>query len=149
MLVHIKIDRNTIRVLVYQSQERLLILKQIKQLVPKLPIKPVFYLETSNKNESIQPLPFQQGIGHTLMVWYADDLHVPRPLLASYFLWGIKDQGYKESQNYGFGYYRDIKELQDAVRSNQIQKEQLIGLYYDADNKKIINITDDVIGKLY
>jgi hypothetical protein len=148
MIIHIKIDRNTMRVLTFQSQEQLSVLHQIKQLVPKLPVKPVFYIET-NKEDTTQPLPFQQGVGHTLMVWYADDLQVPRPLLASYFLWGIKDQGYKDLQTYGFGYYRDLKDLQDAVIVNRIQKEQIIGLYYEADNKKIINITTTVIEKLY
>jgi len=153
MLIHIKIDRNIFRVLAYESQERLLILKQIKLLVPQLPEKPVFYIESNNKNGYYgvisQTLPFQQGIGHTLMVWYAEDAQTSKPLLASYFLWGIKDQGYKEFQNYGFGYYSDIKELQTAVQSNQIQKKQIIGLYYDTDQKKMTNITDTIIGKLY
>lgn len=153
MLIHIKIDRNIFRVLAYESQERLLILKQIKQLVPRLPEKPVFYIETNNKNGyygvTSQTLPFQQGIGHTLMVWYADDAQASKPLLASYFLWGIKDQGYKEFQNYGFGYYSDIEELKNAVWSNQIQRKQIIGLYYDTDQKKMTNITDTVTGTLY
>ena len=58
------------------------------------------------------------------------------------------EEGFKSEDTYGFGYFHDLENLQDSIRKNSLPKESIIALYYDGNNKKMINITSDVIKSL-
>lgn len=140
-----------IRQYVYISNERKDILYTIKKMIPNLPAKPVFYVTGTHYGYYGNPevkIPFQQGFGYTLMVWYKDSDKIPKELLNDLYLWGLKDQGYKEVSGKGFGYFSDIDQLKKLIQSQNIKKEQILGLRYYSDTKALEDITKEVIGEL-
>ena len=106
-------------------------MEQTKSLVPELPNKTVFFI-TSNQDFIVEnnPLPFQQGIGYTLMVWYWDMSPVPVEFLLNDHLWDLASQGYKEIDNRGFGYFTEEYKLEETIKD--YDNIEVVSLYYDA-----------------
>lgn len=123
--------------------ERKNFLKNLRNLYPKIKNNSVFYI-TGDTDYYIgnHKVPFQQGMGYTLMVWYYDTGLIPKELLRKTFLWGMQDQGFEKANGKGFGYYWDIRYLMTDVRNKKIDKENIIGLFYKGQNKIILDITN-------
>lgn len=72
-------------------------------------------------------------MGYTLTVWYARSEKIPQQLFKVNFLWNINEQGYKEMEDKGYGYFWDREKIArffDTVFS--LQTEQIIALHYNA-----------------
>ncbi|MDO8638506.1 MAG: hypothetical protein Q7R43_02945 [Candidatus Daviesbacteria bacterium] len=137
-----------------QGQERKKILQEIKSRYPNLPSKVVFYTESDRSYyglpEEDRILPFQSGLGQTLLVWYFPAENFPKEFLQNRFLWDIKDQGYKQSLpsgegkgigDRGFGYFRDIDLLKQALKEYNIPVESVIAFSWSGGNKELIDIS--------
>lgn len=133
-----------------RSYERRLFLKQTEQLVPMLSQKTVFYITGDHAGYYGLPelkVPFQSGLGHVLMVVYATRKHLDPAFFKEEtltkawdvgFLYDILGQGYREVNGQGFGYYYDHAELQKALEKKLFVKENIISLYYEGENKRLI-----------
>lgn len=132
------------------SQERKSFLTQLSQQIPNLSQnKNVFYI-TSDRNYYVEgnKIPFQQGTGYTLMVWYYGSGKVPSDFLVSDYLFEIGSQGYREINGKGFGYFSDFDELVDTLQTKKVSTEAITGLYYDVNKKELVDITQDVVSRL-
>ena len=95
----------------------------------------------------------QQGMGNTLLVWYMGNGSAPKQflkLISEYYLWElVGGQGYKEVDNYGFGYFWDIDKLEKVVKENKLTKTDIVAFFYNSKEQKIINITDNIVSKIF
>lgn len=114
----------------------------LKNQVSDLPEKPVFLIEGNQAHYvSNQFVPFQQGMGYTLMVLYYDTGRIPPKLLIQNFLWNLGEEGYKEAPGKGFGYFADREKLNDLFAKGIINPHQIIALEYNSKNKSLVNKT--------
>ena len=130
------------------ANERKVFLTDLKNKSSILPEKPIFYIEGDSPGFyglSDLAVPFQQGMGYTIMVWFFDTGKIPGSFLSSSFLWNINAQGYKEDKEKGFGYYwnRDALKHLFAQRPD-ISPGQVVGFRYVASQKKLIDITGEI-----
>ena len=127
-----------IRGQVSDATDRKAILETVKEHYPKLNSRTVFYF-AGNRDFYIphNQLPFQQGIGYTLMVWYYEKQANLRSYLGEKFLWDIGTEGYRENNGAGFGLYTNLTHLKEAIRQGKFQPNDVIAFYYDADNKRL------------
>lgn len=131
------------------ASERKSFLAQLDSLQPTIDKKPIFFI-TGNTDYYIanHKVPFQQGMGYTLMVWYYSSGVISKKLINDGFLWDIQSQGYKEINGKGFGYFWDLDSLRKDINSTLINKNHIYSFYYDAHNKRLINISDKVKNEL-
>lgn len=113
------------------------ILQQIKREYPNLPKKTVFYVESDTPYygmaENIPP--FETGLGQALLVWYHSTEKFPLQIFENRFLRFITDQGYREVDKRGFGYFRDMSLLKEAIKQNSLSPESIISYsYYGGSN---------------
>ena len=135
-----------IRSMVVVSNERKYILSEIRRFAPDTTEKPVYFITGNNNGYYGIPevkIPFQQGIGYTLMVWNYSFGHIPAALLRETFLWRIREEGYREINGKGFGYFHSLSTLQTYVRNGHIDISQVIAFYYNTDTKLITDITEE------
>jgi hypothetical protein len=131
------------------SRERLSVISQIKNVIPLPPDNPIFYISGDVENFYLIPdqhMPFQQGIGYTLMCIYYKTGKVPLRLLSQEdaFLWGF-EQGYREIDGKGFGYYWDKQLLRDTLKQHpEMKPEQIVGLYYFGKTHQITDISSEI-----
>lgn len=120
------------------AKERRAILTTMKQFLPALGEKTVIYV-AGDRDYHIpdHKLPFQQGIGYTLLVWYSDVGSVPKTLLGDRFLWEMGAQGYRETDEQGFGYFSRIDKLAESVREYKIPLENIFGFYWDSEKSEL------------
>lgn len=130
------------------SIDRENMLKKIKVENPKLPNKTVFYIESDRHyyNVIFKIPPFQSGFGQTLLVWFDSQENFPEDFFKEMFLWEIGDQGYKEFNGRGFGYFREFNELKNSIKNNNLDPESVIS--YKINNNNLENITDEIQTKL-
>lgn len=132
------------------SQERISILNQIKKIAPNLPDKTVFFVTGNSPGyygiEELK-IPFQSGFGQVLMIAYSSGNSFYSLLFKEESFWKTADggflydtlaQGYRETNGVGFGYYYDRKILKEELDKKLFSKESVISLFYDSDQKKII-----------
>lgn len=137
---HANVVRGAIGEQVVLSDLRRNFMAQLKTEVPSLDKeKNAFYI-TGDQNywADGNKIPFQQGSGYTLMVLYYDSGKIPKEFLKEGFLFDIGSQGYKESEELGFGYFWDKEELDKTVRLYNLPSESIIGLKYDSQTKRLI-----------
>lgn len=129
------------------------ILNEVKKEYPALPHKAILYTESDvsfyglSKNERI--LPFQSGFGQTLLAWYSTTQNFPKEFFENKFLWEIKDQGYKEVNDEGFGYFRDFNLMGNTVRNFKIPESSIFGFRYDSETKSIEDNTTELRGRIH
>lgn len=150
ILIHSFLLRETINELVTVGQERRAILSQIKTIVPRLSEKTIIFAESDEPFYGLADriLPFQSGLGQTLLVSYQQLQNIPADFFTNEFLWDIKDEGYKKYENLGFGFFWDLDNLMKVVVEDNLPLESVYGIAYDTTNKKIINITSRVRGEI-
>ncbi len=84
-----------------------------------------------------QKLPFQQGIGYTLMVIYYLHGVIPDKFLTENYLWGITTEGYYSEGDYGFGYFYDPDKLNGVLETLEGRSYNLVYLKYDGKNLRV------------
>lgn len=144
-----------IRTQISFQKERALIRKSILSSIysqkPKLEKKQIFYIESDhNFIAPNNPLPFQNGIGYTLLVLYAyksgdDGLS---PFLSNNFFWELGNEGYLEEKERGFGFFANIEKLDKEFKNKKFQKNDIVAFRYDSVENKIYNITDKIQKRL-
>lgn len=148
---HIQYVQRDINVLVIESSERIQFLKQLQQIFPILPERTVLYVTGNNYGYYGIPqlkIPFQQGPGFTFMIWYYTNGGIPSMFIRDFFLWRVEDQGYRVLNDKAFGYFFDLHTLKQLVKNGTIDSSQIVGLYYDTDNKRLYDITVETRKKL-
>lgn len=121
------------------SQERVSFFSELKDLKPTLTEnKNVFFL-TGDHNYYVPGniVPFQQGMGYTLMVLYYKTGKIPGELINDRFLWDLNTEGYREVGNLGFGFFSDKGKLHEAVKEHGLPASQINALHYDSSSKKL------------
>lgn len=135
-----------------QDQIRKSILSQIKNQHPSLPTRVLFYTESDKSYFGIHPsertLPFQSGFGQTLLIWYYASENIPSDFLKDRFLWEITDQGYREFEGRGFGYFRDFELLAGAAKEYGISPFNPIAYRFESRLGILTDISVAVGGRL-
>lgn len=108
------------------------ILQQIKSEHPTLPEKVVFFVasDTAYYGMAEKIPPFETGLGQALLVWYHPTERFPTSFFGDWFLRFITDQGYREGEGRGFGYFRDMNKLKETMKQNNLSLESVIGYRY-------------------
>jgi len=129
------------------------ILNSIVQTIPNLPNKVVIYTQSDQSYYGLPPeekiLPFQSGLGQTLLAWYYPTEKFPKEFFEDRFLWEIESQGYQEVGNRGFGYFRDKDLLREAIRQYNLPEESVVSFSWNGKRNLLTNITDEVRQEIY
>lgn len=136
-----------------EAKERVKILRTIHNFFPSLQPKPIFYVTGDSigyYGVGEQKVPFQQGFGYSLMVYYFKSKLIPNELLVDSFkLWDMRFQGYWEYGDKGFGYYWSIVDLQQLIDSNGlISPDQVNAVYWHSSEKRLEDITPRIRDQL-
>lgn len=126
------------------------VLKTVQKAYPTLPQKAIFYTESDSSYyyQEGKILPFQSGLGYTLLIWYSEHNQFNDDFYEDNFLWDIKSQGYKEKNGRGFGYFRDYSLLKDAVLNYQIPIEGVMAFSWQGKTNSLVDISPQVRKKL-
>jgi hypothetical protein len=148
LFINIRLIRRSVAQLASVSSERIQLLKQFTHLYPTLPNKPIVYISgDSNGYYGLTnvKIPLEQGPGYTLMVWYFPMGGVPREFFQNDFLWGIRDQGYREVNGKGFGYFWDKNDLLNLFKQNpKLSENQIVAFYYKSNDRLLLDITPEI-----
>lgn len=119
--------------------ERKQFLRQLNYLYPTLSDNKNIFISSGNEDYYIpgNKLPFQQGIGYTLMTLYYSSGKIPHELITDKFLFEIGSQGYKEINGKGFGYYSSLDLYREEIGNENSKEKNIIFLNYDAVKKKL------------
>lgn len=125
------------------------ILDTITLAYPKLSQKTVFYIESDKPYYGFafgdNILPFQSGFGQTLLVWYnARGENFPACFFRDQFLYVLRSEGYRECEGRGFGYFRKMDNLINAVKQNNISKNDVIVFSYISSKNYLQDITQQI-----
>lgn len=143
---------NSLSKIVEEGRIRESILLQIRSEHPVLTKRTIFYTDSDKAfyglphDEKI--LPFQSGLGQTLMVWYQNSNPLPKEFFMNDYLWDIASQDYKEVNGVGFGYYRDFQKLNDAVLKYNLPIDSVIGYRYDSKLNQLMDTTEEIRNRL-
>lgn len=112
---------------------------QLKTLLPTLDNKRQIFYTSSDLNywSDGNKIPFQQGSGYTYMVLYYQSGKIPSEFLKDGFLFDIASQGYRETRDYGFGYFWDKQELEKVVKQYNLPQGSIIKLEYNSKTHKL------------
>lgn len=127
------------------SQERVKILKQLSLLKPKLEEKTIFYFAGDRNYYLTQGnhLPFQQGIGYTMLVWYAQHDNRLKGFLHDERLWDLGSQGYFERNKIEFGYFQDKEMFVKTIKDKGLTKAEISAFYYNSKTGELRNISHE------
>ena len=139
IFIHIKTVKNDITKLVDESQTRISILNQLSVIKPKLDSnKNIFYITGDSDYYIIgNKVPFQQGVGYTLLSFYFDKSNYPKELLNNTDLFEIGKEGYYEENGYGFGYFTDQKLMEEQAKKYNIPDKNIYKFYYNSKTAKL------------
>lgn len=153
IILHIYALRVGIQSLARDAITRMKILRTIKETYPDLPSKAVFYVDSFSSYyglpKEVKIVPFQSGFGQTLLVWYQSGEDWPKAFLTDSFLWEISAQGYKESDNRGFGYYRDKQLLARDLAEYDIPRNSLFAFQWMGEVAGLSDITQQLRAEIY
>jgi len=128
------------------------ILEKITLAFPHLPEKAIFYTQGDSSYYGLPEkeliLPFQSGLGQTLLVWYQKEEQFPKEFFQNKFLWEITEQGYKEAGGRGFGYFRDFESLKNAVKQYNIPLNSVVAFSWYSKSQSLIDTTDRIRNQL-
>jgi len=137
---------------VERGQTRKEILTQIKSKHPVLAKKTIFYTESDTSFYGLpvedRILPFQSGLGQTLLSWYFNTEQFPKSFFENRYLWDVLEQGYKEAGDRGFGYFRDFELMTKTVVDNKLPIDSVIGYRYSSKTNQLNDMTDEIRGRL-
>lgn len=132
--------------------QRKAFLTTITSSYPDLPKKVIFFTQSDTAHygmpDSEKILPVQVGFGKMLMIWYQEIEKFQGCLYEDNFLMALLDQGYKECDNQGFGYFRQYDKLEEAIKSNSLALDSVIAYSWINDTKEFIDISLHIRKKL-
>ncbi len=144
--------KGTVSAHVDSGSIRKMIINKIHFENPKLPDKVIFFTESDisyyGLSDQDKILPFQSGFGQTLLVYYQRQERYTDKFFGDFFLWEIKEQGYREADGRGFGYFRDFDLLKKAVKQYNIPTASVIAYSWNGSVGTLINITEKTRVKL-
>lgn len=123
------------------------IVEQIYSLYPTLPKKVIFYAlsNTPYYGSATPNLPFQTGLGRTLLVWYIyKNNSLPPEFVKDDFLYLPGSEGYKEIGEYGFGYFTDFNKMQVAIKDNNLKPETVFAFSWFGEIPLLKDITFEI-----
>lgn len=134
IFIHVRTINSDIKQLVDESQNRIKIISQLKSFKPNLDSnKNIFYIYGDTDYYIIEnKIPFQSGMGYNLMSLYYSSGKVPNELLNQSFLFEIGSQGYKEVGGIGFGYFSNIKLMEEEAKKYNIPNKNIYKFYYNS-----------------
>ena len=118
----------------------------MNRIVPMLSEKPIFYI-SGDRNFFYQNnvVPFQYGTGFMIMMAFRERNEIPRQLIREKYLSRFLEEGYKEIGGEGFGYFWQKESLCSLFHKDRaLRTDQVIGLYYFGNERKLIDITGDI-----
>ncbi|MBI2031226.1 MAG: hypothetical protein HYT08_01290 [Candidatus Levybacteria bacterium] len=127
------------------------ILSEILVKHPIIAQREVIYIESDHSFiVPNNPLPFQNGIGYTLLVVYAYKNNTDRlnPFLLDNFFWKLGNQGYFEKNGQGFGFFTDLTKLKEEIANEKFKKENITAFRYNSEKNEIYDITREIQKKL-
>ena len=147
LFAHINAAQKNLNQLVKDSQVRIGIIDQIKRIKPTLENnKNIFYITGDSDFYLVgNKVPFQTGMGYNLMSLYYNSGKVPKGFIDETYLFEIGSQGYKESSEYGFGYFSDLDSLRSVFKEKKIEKTAVKAFYYNSKANTIEDITSQII----
>lgn len=125
------------------ASQRMSFVRELTLKFPSISEKTVFYIDSDTDYSGVK-IPFQQGPGYTLMVLYLDSGNIPKDFVASSFLWGMTEQGYKEKGGMGFGYYWDYAKLQEEIKKGTFSPDVVYSFYYLDRKGEIVNTIEGI-----
>lgn len=111
---------------------------------PVLPKKIIFYTVSDSTfyGSPTLGMPFQTGFGRTLLVWYSiKNNDRPVEFMRDDFLFLPQSQGYRQIDDYGFGYFSDFQELRRTVKKFNLNPTNVIAFSYESKTKRMVDIT--------
>lgn len=118
----------------------------------KLNKSQIFYIQSDTSYyglpDNVHILPFQSGIGQTLLVWYQRTENFPTDFFAKEYLWPIDSQGYKEIDGRGFGYFREYSLLKSTLKEYNLPVDAVVSYSWNSKFNILTNITEEVRTKL-
>src|SRR3989344_5494752 len=150
-MMHISFINDQLNFLKERGVTQKHILSEITRQHSSLSQKQVFYIESDHSFiVPNNPLPFQNGIGYTLLVAYAYKNNTDRlnPFLLDNFFWKLGNQGYFEKKGQGFGFFTDLDEVRKQIENGKFRKDNITAFRYDSVRNKIYDITKEIQGKL-
>ncbi len=138
------------------ATERKYIINTIQKEISRLPSKVVFYVDGDAMGYYGLPelkIPFQSGLGQTLLVVYSYNKEISANFLredsilkiqGEGFLYGILDQGYREVNGRGFGYFWDKKQMMDTISKYHLGKDSVYSFFYKSTKQELINNSKSV-----
>lgn len=138
LVIHAKFLSDDLNKLKSLSLQRKEIIKQFLEFGPRLEDKNIFYL-TGNHDYYLpgNKVPFQQGMGYTLMVINYGTGKIPKELIEERFLWNLNTQGYREVGDSGFGFFSDRDKLKQLIDGKPHLKDKITALHYDYATNKL------------
>lgn len=129
-----------------QADTRKEVLSQIQEAYPKLPDKAVFYIESDSSYYGLpideKIMPFLSGFGQTLLVWYdGHGENFPACFFKDKYLYAIIEEGYKECEGRGYGYFRKFDSLKLATRRFNMDPNNIISFKFSSKENKLEDIS--------
>jgi len=146
--------KGRIHALVENAKVRKMILNTISDQHKTLPNNAVIYTESDSPYYGLplgqNILPFQSGFGQTLLVWYySKGEKLPSCFFDHAWLYYLdKDQGYKNCNGRGFGYFRDFESLKRAIQENNLSHEEIIAFSWNSKKKIFRENTQEIKNRL-
>jgi len=139
------VQREVYQNVLYTSDIRFLIF-DMNRIIPILPEKPILYI-TGDRNFFYQNnvVPFQYGTGFMTMIAFRTHEQIPKELISELYLSRFLEEGYRELNGKGYGYFWQKEALFDLFNKNSsLQTGQVIGLYYYGNERKLVDITGEI-----
>lgn len=135
-----------LKAVVVQGVQRREILSKIKEDHPYLPPKVVFYMVSDTPfyglPESEKIFPFETNLGRALLIWYLPSEMPLKPIVKqSEFLYGLTEGGYLEKDGRGFGYFRDMNQLEKTIKQYKLSTESVISYSYHGNSQLLEDTT--------
>ncbi|QQG42250.1 MAG: glycosyltransferase family 39 protein [Candidatus Woesebacteria bacterium] len=139
MAWHVKYINDGLKRDVETASERKNFIYQLMTSVPSLDqnINVFYFNSDSDYYIAGNKVPFQEGMGYTLMTLYYNGGKIPADLLRDSYLFEIGGNGYSQVGNYGFGYFTDKEKLELTIKANKLNKSKVYSFYYNSKTKTL------------
>jgi len=124
------------------GEDRREIVKQLKNFLPELPAKTVFYFEKDGK-APFASLPFFTSIPQALSIVYYDVSSLPDSFYSKPLFSG-KPEGYQFSNGRGLGFYITQEKLFQDLQSGKFEIDDIYSFYYYGEEAKLKDITPNI-----
>ena len=139
IFTHVQTVRGELEKQTTVASERKQLLSQLNEQLPALNDNRNIFLITGSQDFYLpgNKVPFQNGFGHTLAVWYYNRGKVSKQLIKDQKLFEIGSQGYYEYDDLGFGYFSDPDVLESTLSEYKTNLPTVTNLFYDSQQKTL------------